>query len=78
MNQLALTFDRAPASDKPRLSRQCETILAMLRERPRTNVELNAVCFRYGARLFELRKAGHRIKSTRLHEGVWRFELLDE
>lgn len=79
MNQLAIDFENhAPAADKTRLSRQCETILAMLRERPRSNVELNAIAYRFSARIFELRRAGFRIKSTRLEDGVWSFELVEE
>lgn len=40
-----------------------------------TNLELNAICFRYGARLFELRQAGWRIETVKLEGGLFRFIL---
>ena len=58
-----------PAYDVPRVVTKARIILDMLRERPRTNVELNAVCYRYGARLHELRKSGHYILTTPLRDG---------
>jgi len=56
-------------------------ILALLRERGSTgvsNVELNSICFRYGGRLFELRKMGFRIRTIRAGDSVFRFVLEDE
>ena len=39
-----------------------------------TNLELNRdVCFRYGARIYELRQQGHLIETVRLGEGLFRF-----
>jgi len=39
-----------------------------------TNLELNRdVCFRYGARIYELRQQGHRIETVRFGEGLFRF-----
>ena len=56
---------------------QRERILALLIERgPQgvTNVEFNRdVCFRYGARIFELRRQGYRIETVRFGEGLFRF-----
>ena len=39
------------------------------------NTELNAICFRYGARIFELRKLGHDIKTVKESDGLYRFVL---
>lgn len=38
-----------------------------------TNRELNTICFRYGARLHELRAEGHIILTERVKEGLYRF-----
>ena len=66
----------APTSKSPA---QRERILYLLRSRGpvgATNVELNAICFRYGARIFELRKAGFDIKTRREGETEFRFVLV--
>ena len=62
--------DRGPA--------QREKILEILKERGQEgvhNTELNNVCFRYGARIYELRKLGHRIKTVNEARGLFRFVL---
>lgn len=55
-------------------------ILARLRRGPATNVELNAVCFRYGARIHELRRelrrTGLDIVRTARIGGVFTYALL--
>ena len=38
-----------------------------------TNVELNKVCFRYAARLHELRREGHDILTIYEKPGVYRY-----
>ncbi len=38
-----------------------------------TNYELNRICFRYGARLQELRREGHIIVSVHDKDSRWRF-----
>lgn len=50
-----------------------QQVLDVLKTKGRvTNLTLNEVAFRYGARIHELRKEGHRIKSERLPiPGVW-------
>jgi helix-turn-helix protein len=66
----------APSSKSPA---QRERILSLLRSRGpvgATNVELNAICFRYVARIFELRKAGFDIKTRREDETEFRFVLV--
>lgn len=59
MGQLQLQFER---TEHARLSRQQSAVLARLRRGRATNVELNEICFRYSARICELRKAGYRIE----------------
>jgi hypothetical protein len=71
MTQMTLEFD----TKAPRLTGQRLNILERLREGPATNAELNAICFRYGARIHELRGMGHKIKTVQLKAGVFRFEL---
>jgi len=44
-----------------RLQRSALLILGRLQEGPATNLELLPFSIRYGARLFELRAAGHQI-----------------
>lgn len=38
-----------------------------------TNRDLNKICFRYGARIHELRKEGHKIVTSRVKEGLFSF-----
>lgn len=38
-----------------------------------TNRELNRICFRYSARIFELRKEGHQIVPIHEEGSKWRF-----
>lgn len=55
-----------------------ERILRLLRARGpagATNLELNAICFRFGGRLFELRRRGHTIRTENRGSGVFLFVL---
>lgn len=57
---------------------QKERILSLLRARGPagvTNLELNNICFRYGGRIFDLRKEGWQIETRQESEGVFRFIL---
>lgn len=57
-----------------------ERILRLLKRRGRfgaSNRELNSICFRYGARIFDLRKDGHNIRTMRDSAGAFRFILED-
>jgi hypothetical protein len=57
---------------------QRQQILDLLIERGEQgvrNTELNKICFRYGARIFELRKLGHDIKTVKESDGLYRFVL---
>ena len=38
-----------------------------------TGAELNKICFRYGARIHELRKLGHTIKAKQIKRGLWEY-----
>ena len=48
--------------EKPRLSRQCAEILALLRQGVATNRDLARLSLKYTGRISDLRKAGHRIE----------------
>lgn len=41
------------------------------------NYELNRICFRYSARIYDLRKEGYSIVSEQIRSGVWRYTLVD-
>ena len=62
---------------KPRLSRQCREIVALLERGPATNRELSQIAQRFGARLKDLRAAGYVIETTPVsHErGVFLYTL---
>lgn len=59
---------------------QKQRILHLLTEKDRvSNVELNRICFRYGARIMELRRAGFDIVSERdkvSKRGLWWTRLI--
>jgi len=60
---------------------QRERILSLLRSRGAagaTNIELNAIAFRYGGRIHELRGMGYRIDTVRESENLFRFVLVSE
>lgn len=53
---------------------QTSRILKLLQKQGyATNAQLNLICFRYGARLHELRKEGHVIVTQHIHDGLFRF-----
>jgi Helix-turn-helix domain len=72
----------APDDGAGRRPSQRDRILDLLRERGSagaTNVELNAICYRYGGRLFELRKkCGFTIRTESLGGGLFKFYLIAE
>ncbi len=60
-------------------SKQTLRVLQKLRSKERvSNKELNRVCLRYGARIFDLRKNGYVIKSINNGLGYWSFQLISE
>lgn len=70
--------DTTPArsDEEPRLNRQQRAVLNLLRSRRRvSNLELNDVCFRYSARIHELRNAGYEITCTNAPRGVRWYEI---
>ena len=53
---------------------QTARILKLLKsEGQATNRQLNRICFRYGARIHELRIEGHDILTVREKDGLFRF-----
>jgi len=51
-------------------------VLDRLRRGPATNIELNTICFRYGARIFELRHHdGYDITRSPMKAGVCTYTL---
>lgn len=53
---------------------QTAKILRLLKIRGKlTNRDLNHICFRYAARLHELRRDGHIIVSNHVREGLWEY-----
>jgi hypothetical protein len=60
---------------------QSEKILALLEKAGDygvTNVTLNRIAFRYGARLMELRKEGYLISTLYISPGLFRYVLHKE
>jgi hypothetical protein len=58
-------------TESTRRSNSRDQVLALLQaQRIVTNVELNGVCYRYGARLKELRDAGYDIVTGEKRGGV--------
>lgn len=57
---------------------QTERVLRMLQTNQFvTNLDLNKyVCYRYGARIHELRQAGHHIEREYVKPGVFRYRLI--
>lgn len=43
-----------------------------------TNIELNKICFRYGARIFNLRKEGYDIRKQHLTGSIWKYWLVED
>lgn len=62
------------------MSRHTQKIIALLEKKKKvTNRELNNICFRYGARLWELRhELGYDIKTHREGLGFFSFELISK
>lgn len=56
---------------------QARKILALLKRKAKvTNRELNQICFRYGARIYDLRKLGYVIETNREGLGYFSFKLI--
>lgn len=50
--------------EEPRLTNQCQLILARLKQGPASNTELANIATRFGARVHDLRSAGYNIVIT--------------
>jgi len=76
------TWRSTKLSEPPsRAPAQRQRVLDLLRERGAagaTNRELNQIGFRYGARLWELKRQGFSIRTDRLTDTLFRFVLLAE
>lgn len=56
---------------------QTKKILEKLKRKSKVyNYELNKICFRYAARVHDLRKLGHKIESKCEGLGIWSFKLI--
>ena len=79
LEQVQLTFELGgkPGVSIPKFNpkeSQTTRILRLLRSKPSvTNRELNRICFRYSARLKDLRDEGHIIVSNHVKDGLWEF-----
>jgi hypothetical protein len=67
-----------PEHERARLSPQHDAILARLRQGPATNLELEAIAHRFGARLEEIRKAGYTVLKRCIKPGVYEYTLTGE
>jgi hypothetical protein len=56
-------------ADKPRLTRQCYSVLERLRRGPVSNVQLLLIAIRYSARIHDLRSAGYKIETEKRGDG---------
>ncbi len=63
-------------ADVPRLSAHHRLILERLAQGPATNLELGAICQRFGARLHELKRAGHPWLKRPVKAGVYEYRLI--
>lgn len=64
-----------PEHEAPRLSAQHAKILDRLREGPATNLELELIAHRFGARLNELKRAGHPWLKRCIKPGLYEYRL---
>lgn len=55
-----------------------QKVLDRLRRGPATNAELNEICFRYGARIWEMKKNGITIDKKHVGESVYIYILKGE
>jgi hypothetical protein len=55
---------------------QKQRILNRLKQGKATSKDLNDICYRYSARLGELRKEGHQIRTTRVKQGLYEYQLI--
>lgn len=62
---------------KSRNISQTAKVLRLLKDkRVASNTELNKICFRYSARIHELRREGYIIVTTSLGDGLYHFHFM--
>lgn len=67
-----------PAEQARRLTSRDKVLAYLEQHGTATNLELNGICFRYGARLQELRAEGYLITKAHAGGGVWRYTLVGQ
>lgn len=68
--------DLLPPAERARRLNSRDQVLAYLQlHGSATGEDLNRICFRYGARLQELRQAGYRITTEAVRGGLFRYRL---
>lgn len=80
MEPLSLSIEKLFLAVSRPLTKE-ERVLRLLKRRGRfgaSNRELNSICFRYTARIYDLRKDGHTIRTMRDSAGLFRYILEDE
>ena len=65
-----------PAESLRRQSAKARILAYLEQHGSATNTQLNAISFRYGGRLMELRQVGYIITSEPQGGGVWRYRLI--
>jgi hypothetical protein len=73
--QPAVKPDTPLVTEIKRRSKSKALILARLEQGPATNEELNEICYRYGARIWELKREGVRVEKENLSGGLWSYRL---
>ena len=56
-----------------RMSKQARILRLLKNKGGATNAELNKICYRYSARIYDLRKEGHIIVPVHIKDGLWEF-----
>lgn len=74
----SLAPENPVATEIHRRDSNYQKVLDRLRRGPATNRELNAICFRYGGRIHEMRQNGLNITTERKGRGVFVFTLKDD
>jgi hypothetical protein len=69
------TTPQPPDDEAARRDTQRAEILSRLERGPATSADLNLICFRYSARIHELRKR-HRIDKESIGGGLYRYTLV--
>lgn len=60
------------------MNHETKILKALKRKKKVLNRELNGICFRYGARIADLRARGYIIETTREGLGLYSYRLIRE